>query len=371
LAGETTSITYKGSEGTLGAIDYAYDPSGQVEAIWGSYARLGLPEALASTEYNADNELVKREGKELKYDKDGSLISDGSSEYNWDARGQLASISGGASASFSYDPFGRRIAKTLGGTTTELLYDGLNPVQESVEGSATASLLTGLEADQFFSRTTESGTDSYLTDRLGSTVALANGSGEVGTTYTYDPFGASTESGEVSGNPFQFTGRENDGIGLQYNRARYYDPASARFISQDPAGFSGSGPNLYWYAGADPVDFTDPSGESIGDWSGGAPGTNSVGGLPFPFGPAPVFAEPPEPSDQPNFEDPSQPPGPDWEWKGTGPPGSSEGSWINPGTGEKLHPDLEHPEPVGPHFDYEPPGDQKYRVDPDGKVSPK
>ncbi len=293
-AGEVISIAYEQGESTLGEIDYAYDANGRTEAVWGSYARLGLPEAMESAKYNAANELTEREGKELEYDEDGNLTSDGSSEYNWDARGQLTGISGANSASFGYDPFGRRVSKTLGGTTTDLLYDGPNVVQEAVEGSVTADLLTGLKPDQLFSRTTEGGTDSYLTDRLGSAIALANSSGEVATTYTYDPFGSSTEGGETSDNPFQFTGRENDGTDLQYNRARYYSPSFGRFISRDPAGFEGSGANLYWYVNDNPLDFTDPSGEcvvcipsfnpiapledaadQIGDWVSDAPGVLS------------------------------------------------------------------------------------------------
>lgn len=260
-AGEPTSIAYKKGKSILGEIDYAYDPNSQTEAMWGSYARLGLPKAMESAKYNAGNEMIEREGKELGYDANGNLISDGSNEYSWNARGQLAEISGASSAAFGYDPFGRRISKTLGGTTTDLLYDGSNVVQESVEGSVTANLLTGLEIDQLFSRSTKSGTDSYLTDRLGSEIGLASGSGEIETTYTYDPFGSTTEAGKASDNPYQFTGRENDGTGLQYNRARYYSPAMARFITQDPAGYRGSGSNLYWYTMNDPLDFTDPSGE--------------------------------------------------------------------------------------------------------------
>jgi RHS repeat-associated protein len=278
-AGQTTSIAYKKGETTLGEIDYAYDANGRTEAMWGSYARLGLPQVLTSTTYDAANQLTKREGKSFSYDADGNLTADASNKYIWDARGQLTSISGGSTASFGYDPFGRRSSKTLGGTTTKPLYDGPNVVQESVGGKVTADLLTGPDPDQLFSRTTSSGTSSYLTDVLGSTNALANSSGEVKTSYTYDPFGGVTKTGEASDNPFQFTGRENDGTGLQYNRARYYSPLMGRFISQDPAGFQGSGANLYWYANGNPVDFTDPSGESscdvIGDWSGGGSETSS------------------------------------------------------------------------------------------------
>ncbi len=259
-AGEKTSITYKSGGSTLGAIDYAYDSNGQQEAMWGSYARPDLPEALNTGEFNADNELVKRGSVELSYDKDGNLLSDGANEYTWNARGELTGISGEASASFAYDPFGRRISKTLGETTTELLYDQANVALESSEETTTASLLAGLIPDQLFSRTTGAGTDSYLTDRLGSTIALANGSGEPMTGYSYDPFGASTSSGAASDNPYQFTGRETDGTGLQYNRARYYSFEAGRFISQDPLGFEGSGSNLYRYVYGDPLDFTDPSG---------------------------------------------------------------------------------------------------------------
>jgi Pretoxin HINT domain len=48
--------------------------------------------------------------------------------------------------------------------------------------------------------------------------------------------------------------------GLQDNNARDYSPATGRFISADPAGLTGSGNNLYQYAGGDPVDHSDPSG---------------------------------------------------------------------------------------------------------------
>jgi RHS repeat-associated protein len=264
----TSIIDKKGSE-TLGELDYSYDKDDQLEATWGSYARTGLPEAITTPlVYNADNELTEREGKKLTYDNDGNLTSDGTNEYKWDDRGQLENISGGTTASFGYDPFGRRSSKTLAGTTTKLLYDGPNVVQESVGGTATGNLITGLGADQIFSRKTSAGTDSYLTNSQKSTIALANSEGKVKTTYTYDPFGTTTTEGTASTNPYQYTGRENDGDGLQYNRARYYNPANARFISQDPTGFPGSGANLYQYTLGDPLDFTDPTGRcSLEFWT--------------------------------------------------------------------------------------------------------
>lgn len=52
-------------------------------------------------------------------------------------------------------------------------------------------------------------------------------------------------------------------------------------------------------------------------------------------------------------KNPADSPGEGWEWKGNGPPGSNKGRWINPDTGESLHPDLGHGPPYGPHWDYE------------------
>ena len=61
---------------------------------------------------------------------------------------------------------------------------------------------------------------------------------------------------------FQYAGRENDGNGLYFYRARYYNPAFGRFISEDPAGFRG-GVNRYAYVANDPITFSDPSGNVI------------------------------------------------------------------------------------------------------------
>ena len=61
-----------------------------------------------------------------------------------------------------------------------------------------------------------------------------------------------------STNTFEFVGREND-TNSYYYRARYYDPTTGRFNQEDPAGELG-GLNLYAYAAANPLRFTDPTG---------------------------------------------------------------------------------------------------------------
>lgn len=95
--------------------------------------------------------------------------------YTRNARNQLTGISGPSlTASLTYDSFGRRTGKTINGTATNFVYDGLNPVQEKNGVTVTANLLTGLGIDEFFTRTDGVGVRSLLPDALGSTVALGD-----------------------------------------------------------------------------------------------------------------------------------------------------------------------------------------------------
>ncbi len=80
-------------------------------------------------------------------------------------------------------------------------------------------------------------THYYLNDGLGSTMALTNASKTVVNDYEYEVFGAVSASSGSLANFFEFAGEQSDdSTDLQYLRARYYDPASGRFISQDPWG---------------------------------------------------------------------------------------------------------------------------------------
>jgi len=266
-ASQVTGIAYKQGTATIGDLTYGYDAAGRRAQIGGSFSRLALPPTLASSTYNANNQLTQRAGTTLTYDNNGNLTNDGTNTYTWDARNQLSAMSGpGLSASFAYDPLGRRIRKTINGTATEFLYDGANTVQEKVGGTPSANFLTaGL--DQLFTRTDASGATHFLTDAVGSTLALTDSAGTQVAQYTYEPFGATTAAGSSS-NSSQYGGRENDSTGLYYNRARYYSPRLQRFISEDPLGFATGDTNLYAYVSNGPFNWSDPLGldKEGGSW---------------------------------------------------------------------------------------------------------
>ena len=94
-----------------------------------------------------------------------------------------------------------------------------------------------------------------------------------------------TITGEISDNPFQYTGRENDGTGLYYYRARYYSPELQRFISEDPIRFEGGDVNFYTYVFNDAVNWIDPEGLK----GRGGIGSKGKGSLIDKFGDLPDF----------------------------------------------------------------------------------
>ena len=62
-----------------------------------------------------------------------------------------------------------------------------------------------------------------------------------------------------------------------------------------------------------------------------------------------------------------------YEWRGAGVPGSKQGNYYNPDGKQSLHPDLNHPDPIGRHWDYnyKGSGSKGWRIFPDGSIVPK
>jgi RHS repeat-associated protein len=259
-AGELTGIDVLAGSATEGTLQYSYDADGQETTLTGSLARMLLPAPAASVTYNADSELTGWDGSTITYDAQGQMTADGDKHYTWGPGHQLVAVNEpGQQASFAYDAFGRRTSQTVNGTTTSYIYDGTSELEDLMGGKPTEELLT-TPGGQTLLSTNASGTDSLISDRLGSTVALANAKGELGTVYAYGPFGMTSTMGAATANVAGYAGEHEDASGLYYDNARYYSPTLGRFISTDPLGIDGGSANPYEYADDDPIDWGDPTG---------------------------------------------------------------------------------------------------------------
>jgi RHS repeat-associated protein len=245
-----TGITYKFNANTLGNLTYSYDSLGRRTQVGGSFAQTGLPGTVASATYDVANELTNWNGTAISYDNNGNMLTDGSNAFTWNARNRVASLN---NVNLQYDAMGRRIKNAAG---TSFLFDRANTAQELSGSTVTANLLSG-GVDEVFSRTDTLGTFTPLRDALGSTIALVDATGNLVTSYSYDPFGNTIATGTSNSNEFQYTGRENEGNGLYFYRARYYSPLLGRFINEDPIRF---GNNFYRYVSDNPINFVDPFG---------------------------------------------------------------------------------------------------------------
>ena len=267
LGSRLTRIYHQGPAGNL--IDellYTYDGEGnRISATRAMGTAADLPLDFHA-QYNTVNEqiLVNAPSQNLLYNHKGGLesFSDGSGtlQFSWDARNRLAGILGpGIQATFRYDGFDRRLTKTVNGITSHYVYDGSDIVQEIGSGlTNTTGYIRSFKLDEAFQ--SFSGTPRNMhADALGSALAQTNTAGEVTARYSYEPFGASTRSG-TDLTSFQFTGRENDGTGLYFYRARYYHPQLRRFVSPDPIGMASGSLNPYVYVGNSPLLKTDPLG---------------------------------------------------------------------------------------------------------------
>ncbi|MGB7848920.1 MAG: RHS repeat-associated core domain-containing protein [Candidatus Acidiferrum sp.] len=201
-------------------------------------------------------------------DANGNTIvktdSTGSTSYTWDFENRLASVTlpgSGGTVTFKYDPFGRRVYKSSSSATSVYAYDRNNLIEETNStGAVVAHYSQALNIDEPLAMLRGGTTSFYHADGLGSVTSLSNVVGALAQTYTLDSFGKLTNSSGSLTNPFQFTARESDAeTGLYYYRARYYDPSTGRFLSEDPLRFK-SGVNFYSYVKNSAVNLKDPYG---------------------------------------------------------------------------------------------------------------
>ena len=230
------------------------------DAVGNRLSSLSVP----SYSYNTSNELTATSNGSYTYDANGNTLSDPSGKsYSWDFENRLtqAVVPGTGTVAFKYDPFGRRIYKSSPTFTGIFAYDGTNLIETvNASGAVVARYTQTEKIDEQLAELRSGGTSYYEADGLGSVTSLSSSTGGVANTYTYDSYGNVTNFTGTLRNPFQYTGREFDPeAGLNYNRARYYNPTSGRFISEDPIKFKG-GIDFYAYVHNDPADLIDALG---------------------------------------------------------------------------------------------------------------
>ena len=393
-----------------GTVAYTYDDAGNRET---------RTDAAGTTLYTYDNanQLLTAGSTTYDYDNNGNLKSKtipgiGTTTFDWDHENRLVGIHppAGPAVTFAYDPFGRQVLRQEEGEApVHATYDGLKLLAEGAPDLASGFVYGGGVRRMEYRRDLNvTATRGYAIDRLGSVTNLTDATSTPRDAYRYDAFGTEALAAGIDSNAFRFGGsfgaaREPAMPGLVKMGFRYYDAEAGRFISRDPVGFLGGDTNLYAYVGSNPATFADPYGLMRGnplDWGGSfldwmgkdyhwatvaaivagyaTTGSASAWAIPHLLHSETNNSQPK--TMNPPGRNPAKPAGEGWEWKGPGPQGSPEGSWVRKGADgieESLHPDLGHGGSEGPHWDYNtdprnPLNPKGWRVDPDtGKMTPK
>src|SRR5260221_10341103 len=242
--GRLTSVTLPNNTRN---ITYQYDAAGNRQTVTDNGVTTGYTT-------NNLNEYAAMGGTTNTYDQAGNLVATdgpgGSGSYTYDALNRLIGVTNASGTwTYEYDALDNRTAVVHNGQRTEYLVDplGLGNVFSEYNGSGQllAHYTRGL---RLASRVDASGAaDYYDFDATGSTVGLIGPGGIYVNRYRYLPFGESLSASESVANLFQYNGAlgvQADGSGLNYMRARYYDPAQGRFTQPDPIGLIG-GSNFY------------------------------------------------------------------------------------------------------------------------------
>lgn len=255
------------------------------EYVWDFAGNRSSGPGLKDTVYSANDANQLMQGRKLGYEYDNRgnqtvrTVPDATDKtwtQTWDHENQLVNVekikgSERKTVSFKYDPFGRRIEKTVetvidGIPKTVIvtyIYDNEDIALEILteNGTTTKTFYThGPGIDEPLAMERGGQYYYYHTDGLGSVVSITDAAHNDVQSYEYDSFGMVTPSTSFV-NTYTYTSREWDKeTGLYYYRARYYDPMDGRFISKDPIGFAGGDVNLYGYVQNNPVNAVDPLG---------------------------------------------------------------------------------------------------------------
>ncbi|WP_306215889.1 DUF6531 domain-containing protein [Actinoplanes sp. RD1] len=210
--------------------------------------------------------VVRSDDATFDYDGKGRLIRRvdpaGTWEFAWDAEDRMvgARTPDGDRWRYLYDGFGRRIAKQRLGAGGEILAEvrfawSGDLLLEQSDGTTTTTWDYRPDGSAPVAQTDGDALHTVITDTIGTPTHLVAPSGALSWWSRGDLWGRTPDAAT----PLRFPGQYHDAeTGLHYNRFRYYDPATARYISPDPLGLSG-GPNPTAYV-TDPLTVADPLG---------------------------------------------------------------------------------------------------------------
>ena len=255
------------------SISYTYDAVGNRNQI----VRDGVT---TSYTYDGNNRLLTEttgaSSIGYAYDANGNTLSrtqgSATDTYTYDAQNRLVAANVQTNGppravSYGYDADGLRTSKTIAGVTTSFLVDKNRDFGQVVVENTGGAVTTYTHGQEIISQTRAgAGTHFYQYDGQRSTRQLTAAAGAVSDSYTYDAFGVSLNATGATPNVYLYTGEQFDpDVGLYYLRARYLDPRTGRFWSQDSLGGDLSDPpslHRYLYAHANPINRIDPSGNA-------------------------------------------------------------------------------------------------------------
>jgi RHS repeat-associated protein len=236
-------------------------------------------------ETGTNNRLLSDGVFDYEYDDEGNLIvkteiATGTvTTYAWDYRNRLVSVIVTNSsedvileAYFTYDVFNNLIIREIdadgeGAGEAEVLatvYDGIHPWADfDEEGDLLVHYVYAEAVDQIMARIDAAGNvELYLTDNIGSVRQIVESDGTILDEIDYDSFlNILAETNPSNGDRFKGAAREWEAaVDRYFNRARWYDPADGRFLSEDPIRFESRDLNLSRYVGNQPTIHTDPLG---------------------------------------------------------------------------------------------------------------
>ena len=257
-----SAVKRNGAGAIVGGYEYAY-----AYDLMGNRTSETVNGTTTASVFNDANQLTSRGATTFSYDGNGNLLSSSAgAAYSYNPKNQSSSLkqAGGQTQTQTYAGASQfeRLEKVNGtGTYTQF---GASILGTLIRKQGAATYYTRLPNGEILSQRTPAGTHYYLTDGLGTIVALTDTNGTIAGRYTYDPYGNTlTETTGMPYNPWRFkSGYQSQTTGLYKFGHRWYDPSVGRWTQADPLE-QPTKPgdwNRYAYASGNPVNLSDPSG---------------------------------------------------------------------------------------------------------------